>query len=212
MKKIHLNQSGLAAIAIIAIVVAVLAIGGVAYVATDGFGTKSDDSSASETNKDGSGQAEQMSKSGAEAATLMAEAMTSGKDVVCSYENTVDKFKGVVYISDGKYRMDYEEAEEDGPEMGHMIMRDKVTYIWVDGDNRGFKMDATELTNEDGEPMSENSLGELDPEALEELAKQDNADDKISCQESGVDGSLFDLPSDVQFADFNSFFTSGVED
>lgn len=207
MKKFRLNQNGFAPVAIIAIIIAVLAIGGVAYVVTDGFGTKSDDSSASTTSQDSSDQAEQKSGSGAEAASLIAKAMSSGSGVVCNYENTVDKFSGVVFIKGDRYRMDYEETEDDGVELGHMIMRDKVTYVWADGDPRGFKIDARDLKNEDGESISENSFNGLEPEDIEKLAQQENPNDKISCQEGGVDDSRFDLPSDVQFADFNSFFT-----
>lgn len=89
---------------------------------------------------------------------------------------------GTVYISGGKMRGDFGTT--------HMITDNGTSYMWTDGQTKGFKMslDSSAQANVTPQPG------------------QVNVDEKTDydCGAWTVDTSVFSLPAGVQFTDFSS--------
>lgn len=120
--------------------------------------------------------------------TSLKELMTRGQDIQCSWEDTTDQSSGTIYVSKDKARGDFSVMDENQTKIGHMILVSNTSHIWMDGDSRGFKVSLQNNTEAD----TSSSQG-VDP----------NKDYNYSCSSWEADNSLFELPADVNFQEFN---------
>lgn len=120
--------------------------------------------------------------------TSLKELMTRGQDIQCSWEDTTDQSSGTIYVSKDKARGDFTVIDENQTKIGHMILVSNTSHIWMDGDSRGFKVSLQNNTEAD----TSSSQG-VDP----------NKDYNYSCSSWEADNSLFELPADVNFQEFN---------
>lgn len=120
--------------------------------------------------------------------TSLKELMTRGQDIQCSWEDTTDQSSGTIYVSKDKARGDFSVMDENQTKIGHMILVSNTSHIWMDGDSRGFKVSLQNNTEAD----TSSSQG-VDP----------NKDYNYSCSSWDADNSLFELPADVNFQEFN---------
>jgi hypothetical protein len=111
----------------------------------------------------------------------------------CTYDG------GVVYVSSGKMRGDFEVKTDESTMKSHVIVDGKTSYFWTEGTGMGVKfvadddLDASDsTTNEDG------VYGSLDAETPMNYV----------CSAWIVDNSLFALPTDVDFSDMSTLMPS----
>lgn len=127
--------------------------------------------------------------------------ITKGGSQTCTY--TTESGSGKVYVAGGKVRGDFETKTEDLTLKSHMIVKDNTSYIWTDGQNTGFKMTfdtASEPapTIDKGDSSTANSGFDM------------GTDYNYSCNSWNTDASMFDLPEEISFNEFN-LPTSGMQ-
>ncbi len=111
------------------------------------------------------------------------------KDQTCTFSTTEGgaKSDGTVFLSSGKMRGDFSSVISGTTTASHMVYDGTTSYVWMDGQNTGFKMklDASE---------TQNQQQSIDP----------NKDFNFSCKNWSVDNSKFNVPGNVQFQDFGT--------
>jgi len=107
--------------------------------------------------------------------------------------------QGTFYIADKNMRGDFTSVSDGKSVSGHMIVKDNVSYTWMDGEKTGFKLAA----NEDLEV--EASEGAQQKEQID-LDSKTNYD----CDTWSKDNSYFDLPSGVEFTDLSAMMKTSV--
>lgn len=97
---------------------------------------------------------------------------------------------GVVYLSAGKMRGDFVSSTGQGSLNSHMIVSDNTSYVWMDGQNTGFKIsfDPNEI--------------EI-PEGTQSTVSLDQKFD-FSCKDWSANTSVFAMPTSINFTDFGS--------
>lgn len=122
----------------------------------------------------------------------------------CTYTDTTSGTEGVSYIANGKVRADYTTSEGTTTTNGHMIADGTTSYVWMDGQDTGFKM-SFDLNEEAATDVPEVPEGQ-DNQALDVNEAMD-----YKCSPWLVDGSMFSPPSNVTFTDFSSMLpTAGT--
>lgn len=124
--------------------------------------------------------------------------LTSSNPQKCTYPG------GMVYVANGKVRVDFNTSENNKNTNSHMIIDGKTSYLWIEGENSGFKMEfdldsksATELPKASG-------LAEAGETGVVDVKKQED----YKCESWETDLKMFNLPSDIIFQDFNSLMPS----
>jgi hypothetical protein len=92
---------------------------------------------------------------------------------------------GTIYLSGGKMRGDFETKDESGTRKSHMIVDDKTTYIWVDGQTTGYKLVSEETQQS---PVS--------------AGIDFNQNYNYSCKPWVVNGVVFTPPAEINFMNF----------
>lgn len=107
----------------------------------------------------------------------------------CTYDG------GTIYITGSKFRGDFESVSEEKTIKSHMIVDSNVSYVWTEGSTTGIKMEFNPSETVDGqEGTTENTQNTpLDP----------TTPLNYSCSNWIVDGSYFELPTDVTFSDMS---------
>jgi len=125
------------------------------------------------------------------------ELMSGSSSVRCEFSSTEEESisSGVVFAANGKARVDFSSTIDNETTAGHMIMDDSMAYTWIEGESKGFKI-STEATAS-AQPNQANEK-QFDPEK-----KLD-----YSCQDWGVDNSVFERPSSVEFTDVSAMMPS----
>lgn len=101
--------------------------------------------------------------------------------------------QGTVYAVSGKSRADFSSVTSGQTVNSHMIVEGNTNYVWMDGQNKGFK------STFDPNQASEN------PEAADKSKDTDlNKKVDYSCSPWIPDESLFTRPSDVEFTDMSA--------
>lgn len=105
---------------------------------------------------------------------------------------------GTVYVGNNKMRGNFATVSPQGTVSSHIIVDGQTTYLWMDGQNTGYKMTldttaAAETGNQAGQSM--------------------NFDQKLNydCKGWTVNSSLFVLPTGVTFTDYNSMMVPSGE-
>lgn len=108
----------------------------------------------------------------------------------CTFSSDTDGYKseGTIYTTKGKMRGDFK-GMVDGKELGtHMIYDGETSYIWTDGENKGFK---TTLSEEQKADLQNDSKSQGTVDLDQEL--------NYSCKPWAANGAVFVLPTDVEF-------------
>ncbi len=122
---------------------------------------------------------------------------TAGIAQKCTFSTGGDSSAqdGTTYIANGKLRGDFVTDIDGKSTQTHMIVVSNTSYIWMDGQNTGFK---STFNPSDYEAAESGDSGK-DTTAGLDFNKQ--ADYK--CSAWVVDDSLFTPPVDVKFSDFS---------
>jgi hypothetical protein len=118
------------------------------------------------------------------------ELLAAGTPQQCSYSDMTESssISGTSYISAGKIRGDFTTTAGGKTTAGHMIVIDKTSYIWMDGQTTGFKM-AFDPTDVQATASSQKQA--VDP----------NKAMDYKCSSWSVDSAVFVAPTTVKFTD-----------
>ncbi len=119
-----------------------------------------------------------------------AELMQKGGNVECSFDQSAEGMtsSGVVYMADGKVRLNYSATLEEGqePARGAMIQKDNTLYMWSDAMPQGIKMAMAEGQAVSAAPMSN--------EMFDTAMKS-----KYDCKAWTPNTAWFEVPPTIEF-------------
>ena len=103
-----------------------------------------------------------------------------------------------IYMDNGHVRGDIETVASGKTVDSHMIIQGTETYIWMEGQNSGFKMAFNSNT-----PTSKPVQGQNNSV---------NPDEKVDyvCSPWSADQTIFSLPANIQFSDFSKMVVPTV--
>lgn len=113
----------------------------------------------------------------------------------CTFSSEVEGYKseGTVYTAKGKMRGDFSSIVGDREMKSHMIVDGETSYIWTDGETKGFKASFTKEQQEAAEESIKDLPKPTGGVDLEQMADYD-------CKPWLANGSYFELPSGIEFA------------
>lgn len=116
-----------------------------------------------------------------------------GKNLQCTfnYSDDTTASSGNVYVSGERFRGDFETTYNDETSISHMISDDQMVYVWTDGQEQGFVMEATDPE-------------EIDIPEVDTLESSTNTVDldqeyEYDCDSWIPDNKMFEVPGDVEF-------------
>ncbi|MEK7501952.1 MAG: hypothetical protein AAB609_00335 [Patescibacteria group bacterium] len=123
----------------------------------------------------------------------------SGQAQKCTFKDKSASVnvEGTTYVASGKMRGDFNSAVGEKNIMMHMIVNDKTSYTWMDGQTTGYKM-------------------VFDPAKMEAPAGSQQSVDvnkviDYNCSNWTVDSSVFTPPANVKFSEVGAMMVpSGV--
>ena len=110
----------------------------------------------------------------------------------CTFSDTEasGQSQGTVFATTGKMRSDFSTVANGQTMKSHTIVDGQTSYVWVDGQTTGFKMDFESTPAQSGNPQART----VDP----------NKNISFSCSVWQIDNSLFAVPANIQFSDTTS--------
>lgn len=107
--------------------------------------------------------------------------------------------EGMVYVGKGKMRSDFTFKAATQTFASHMIVDGTTSYVWMDGQNAGYKMDFNAM-QENAMKGAINNTGQanFDP----------NKDINFSCDNWSVDNAQFTVPTNIKFQDMTAMMQS----
>lgn len=116
------------------------------------------------------------------------ELVAAGGSTKCTFSDSGNS--GTFYVSGGKARGDFSVTANNQTMSSHMILDGQTSYVWVDGQNQGFKMNV-----------------DASAQATAQVQQAVDVNKKIdySCSAWTADSAMFQLPASVQFMDLGSF-------
>lgn len=115
--------------------------------------------------------------------------MTLGNNQQCTFTDTESNSSGIVYVSGGKVRGDFNTTSSAGEMKAHMIASGEEVYVWMDGAADGFKTSVS---------ATESVTSQM--ESSVDLNKAINYD----CTNWSANNSMFQVPTNVTFKDYSS--------
>ena len=114
--------------------------------------------------------------------------LTSGQAQKCTYKDKMAEVdvEGTVYVAGGKMRSDYTSKTGGQTIMGHMVVSDNKSYIWMDGQSMGMMM-----------TFDPNKATEAAPTGAQSVDVNKLID--YNCSGWALDNSVFTPPSNVKF-------------
>jgi hypothetical protein len=133
--------------------------------------------------------------------TSLKELFTSGVSQTCTFDVSDESYtsQGTVYVANNKMRGNFETTVDGTIQSSHMIVDGDTSYMWVDGEPRGFKMVF------DGEAGT-NSEAQVNQNSVDIDAKYD-----YNCKAGVVNASNFSLPKNVEFVSLTDM-VQGAQD
>ena len=125
---------------------------------------------------------------------------SSGTAQKCTYKNVAVEgtdVEGVAYVANGMMRTDASINTSGTTTMSHIIVKDKTTYAWADGQTTGIKM-----SFDPNEMMKEEPTGTSTQEAVD-LNKQVD----LNCSGWTVEDSVFAPPANIKFTEMGSMMS-----
>jgi hypothetical protein len=131
---------------------------------------------------------------GEETASSLNELLASNTSRTCTFSNEGDE--GVVYVSSGKARLEFEASFSDGKIYNkyHMIVSGERLYIWIDEGKSGF-LTLLEILSANATPPPP----KLDERPVSTGGFLSDANYGYTCTAWLEDSSVFTLPQDVVF-------------
>lgn len=105
----------------------------------------------------------------------------------CSFDDSSNK--GSVFVANNKMRGDFNTKAEETEIKSHIIVDNQTSYLWIDGQDTGYKMSFEKLS----EDPATNQQGQMD------INKQLD----YNCKDWSVDLTVFNIPSDIKFTDLS---------
>ncbi len=102
----------------------------------------------------------------------------------CTFTSANDT-QGTVYVASGKVRGDFSARVAGRSIMGHLIVRDDTSYVWMDGMSQGFKNSFEATSTTEGAISADERM-------------------QYSCKSWSPDENVFTLPSGITFAAIGS--------
>jgi len=129
--------------------------------------------------------------------------LMSGVAQKCTFSSTTESGSsdGTTYIASGKVRGDFSMTTNSKTTKSHMIVDNKTSYIWTDGQTTGFKTTIPDETA--ATPSSQTTNTTVNNSTASFDQKTD-----YKCEAWNVDQSLFALPTGVTFKDMNALLPS----
>ena len=143
--------------------------------------------------KNGSNEKMMMGTSQESTSSSLKDLISKGVAQNCTY--STESGTGSVYVSGEKIRGDFNVTIDNKTTTSHMIVMDKTTYIWTDGQKSGIKMALdmeAEQTSVTGQETTTGPNQEFNP----------TANNNYKCGTWVVDNKQFTLPSNVTFTTF----------
>lgn len=125
--------------------------------------------------------------------TSLKSLLAMNKSQKCTFD--VEASSGTSYISSGKMRGDFTAKTGGSTGTTHMIVDGQTSYVWMDGQTSGYKMDFS--------AMQSNSM-KGDVNNTGQVNVDPNRDINYSCTNWSVDSSVFTLPANVKFTDMSA--------
>jgi hypothetical protein len=130
--------------------------------------------------------------------------LTLGENVTCTFSSQIEgsgTTEGVVFVSDGKMRGDFNIEQNGSTFQSHVIIRDEKMYAWnVSGDGTfAYEFDFADLEGRD--TVVSNSSNNV---SLDERVDYD-------CNPWSVDASKFSLPAGIDFQKYEDMFNAGLD-
>lgn len=136
-----------------------------------------------------------------EAATQksLKDLFAAGISQKCTFKDTEAEtnIQGTVYATSGKFRGDFSTVASGQTFGSHMIVDGTTSYVWMDGQKKGFKS-TFESTSDFSQPS-------VSPESKDQVKDMDlNKKVSYDCTPWILDDALLKLPADVEFTDMSS--------
>ncbi|MEZ4180299.1 MAG: hypothetical protein R3B41_02135 [Candidatus Doudnabacteria bacterium] len=170
---------------IIGIVIAIIILGGGAYLLSQKQSTQV----ASE--QDTADQASSINPED----TSLKQLLSLNKNQKCTISSNKEDepMTGEVYFTKDKYRADVDNIVDGQTYKGHIVFNAETNKVsvWSDNETMGFTMSVDEQTSAQDNP-------ENNPEPI-------NSDTsvKVDCESWDPDSTMFDLPNNIEFQDFD---------
>ena len=141
--------------------------------------------------------------------TIM-ELMKENKPLKCKYKKYFkdESFEGVIYINGDQIRNEITVPNNNGiirKSIG--IVSEGIEYVWFEGDTKGMKINRKEETPETSMEIATENLSEEEILAQAEGVAEEYG---YGCEAWQPDNFYFDLPTDVQFYDYE-YLREGLE-
>lgn len=169
-------------IMVVAVVVLLLGAGGFFFMSKESTNSKSP---TNEISQEGSQEAG--------GPKSIKDLFSLGTAQQCTFKDAAGN-GGTVYVSGGKMRGDFTTISGNKTIQSHMIRDDKTSYVWMEGETVGYKMSVESISQTPPQGGTTNTQGSVD---LDKKAD-------YSCNPWVVSGSMFQMPSNMQFTDLNS--------
>jgi hypothetical protein len=98
---------------------------------------------------------------------------------------------GVVYVAGGKVRGDFSTQNEGQTIISHMIVDGQTSYVWMEGQEMGYKFTFDESTQTQDQGQTSQTAVDIDQKV------------DYNCKSWNSDPSMFTLPEDVEFSDMS---------
>jgi hypothetical protein len=100
---------------------------------------------------------------------------------------------GVVYVAGGKVRGDFTTESEGQTTISHMIVDGQTSYVWMEGQQMGYKFSFDESAQVQDQDQGQTSQATVD------------IDQKVdyNCKSWNTDPSMFTLPAGIEFSDMS---------
>lgn len=122
----------------------------------------------------------------------ISDAFNKSKSLKCEYTDDETGQKTISYIKNQMIRTESNDF--------NAIFKDQKMYIWQAGSAQGFVVDTESIEDEEDAAM-----GEMEVSSADEIIAGLEAY-KDYCSIQNVSNSVFDLPANVEFVDFNQMF------
>jgi hypothetical protein len=124
------------------------------------------------------------------------ELLASTTPQQCAFKDSGEN-QGTTYIAEGKVRGDFTTTIGQEVSISHMILLDKMAYLWMENQKSGYKM-----------PFDVQAEGSLSAQSSVDLDKKLD----YSCSEWKADTSKFTLPAGITFGDIGKILPATHEE
>ena len=126
--------------------------------------------------------------SGSQNSGTLASLLSSPMPQECTFSSP--EATGTAYIATNRMRGDFSTETAGVKQTGHIIAKNDMSYVWIDGQTQGFSM-ATTSASADSDTM---------PMSMEDKVK-------YSCKAWKVDEAKFAQPTSVKFTNYTDLMT-----